>query len=146
MKRLVLEPTIADEKVLVQFTDKISVDKYAFVKAPKGYQAVVIIEEKTIARVPAGEGKRLLDYGKQWFNKKAQVAFIRSNVSAEMSWGVGNIRVNNKRLQEAYTVGANGKYSVEISEIGKLLNGFNGEENITTEIVREKTIATIKMK
>ena len=144
MKGIILEPTIADEKVLVQFTAEVSVDKHISVKAPKGYQAVVIIDEKAIARIPAGAEKKIIDYGKQWLNKKARIAFIRNNVSSEMSWGFGNIRVNNERLQEAYTVGANGKYSVEINEAGKLLNGFSGEENITTEIIREKTIATVK--
>ena len=144
MKGIILEPTIADEKVLVQFTAEVSVDKHISVKAPKGYQAVVIIDEKAIARIPAGAEKKIVDYGKQWLNKKARIAFIRSNVSSEMSWGFGNIRVNNERLQEAYTVGANGKYSVEITEAGKLLNGFSGEENVTTEIIREKTIATVK--
>lgn len=144
MKGLVLEPTIADEKVLVQFTAEILVDKHVSVKAPKGYQAVVIVDEKAIARVPSGAEKKIIEYGKQWLNKKARVAFVRSQVSSDMAWGFGNIRVNNERLQEAYTVGANGKYSVEINEAGKLLNGFSGEENITTEIIREKTIATVK--
>lgn len=144
MKGIVLEPTIADEKVLVQFTAEISVDKHISVKAPKGYQAVVIVDEKAVARVPSGAEKKIIEYGKQWLNKKARVAFVRSQVSSDMAWGFGNIRVNNERLQEAYTVGANGKYSVEITEVGKLLNGFSGEENITTDIIREKTIATVK--
>ena len=144
MKGIILEPTIADEKVLVQFTAEVSVDKHISVKAPKGYQAVVIIDEKAIARIPAGAEKKIIDYGKQWLNKKARIAFIRNNVSSEMSWGFGNISVNNDRLQEAYTVGANGKYSVEITEVGKLLNGFSDEENVTTDIIREKTIATVK--
>ena len=144
MKGIVLEPTIADEKVLVQFTAEISVDKHISVKAPKGYQAVVIVDEKAIARVPSGAEKKIIEYGKQWLNKKARVAFVRSQVSSDMAWGFGNIRVNNERLQEAYTVGANGKYSVEITEVGKLLNGFSGEENVTTDIIREKTIATVK--
>ena len=144
MKGLVLEPTIADEKVLVQFTAEISVDKHVSVKAPKGYQTVVIVDEKAIARVAPCTEKKIIEYGKQWLNKKARVAFVRSQVSSDMAWGFGNIRVNNKRLQEAYTVGANGKYSVEITEVGKLLNGFSGEENVTTDIIREKTIATVK--
>lgn len=144
MKGIVLEPTIADEKVLVQFTAEISVDKHISVKAPKGYQAVVIVDEKAIARVPSGAEKKIIEYGKQWLNKKARVAFVRSQVSSDMAWGFGNIRVNNERLQEAYTVGANGKYSVEIFEVGKLLNGFSGAENVTTDIIREKTIATVK--
>lgn len=144
MRKLILEPTIADEKVIVQFTGETSVDKHLFVKVPKGYQGVVIIEEKAIARIPAGEEKTITEYGKQWLNKKARVAFIRTNISFEMPWGFGNISVNNERLQEAYTVGANGKYSVEITEIGKLLNEFSGEENVTTETIREKTITTVK--
>ena len=144
MKGLVLEPTIADEKVLVQFSAEISVDKHVSVKAPKGYQAVVIVDEKAIARVAPCTEKKIIEYGKQWLNKKARVAFVRGQVSSDMAWGFGNIRVNNERLQEAYTVGANGKYSVEIAEVGKLLNGFSGEENVTTDIIREKTIATVK--
>lgn len=144
MKGLVLEPTIADEKVLVQFSAEISVDKHVSVKAPKGYQAVVIVDEKAIARVAPCTEKKIIEYGKQWLNKKARVAFVRGQVSSDMAWGFGNIRVNNERLQEAYTVGANGKYSVEITEVGKLLNGFSGEENVTTDIIREKTIATVK--
>ena len=104
MKGLVLEPTIADEKVLVQFSAEISVDKHVSVKAPKGYQAVVIVDEKAIARVAPCTEKKIIEYGKQWLNKKARVAFVRSQVSSDMAWGFGNIRVNNERLQEAYTV------------------------------------------
>ena len=144
MKGLVLEPTVADEKVLVQFTAEEVVDRHLSVKTPKGYQAIVFIDEKAITRIPAGEEKRIIEKDKQYLNKKVRVAFIRSNVSSEMSWGFGNIRVNNERLQEAYTVGANGKYSVEIAEAGKLLNGFSNEKQITTDVIREKTITTIK--
>ena len=144
MKGIIFEPTIADEKVLVQFTAAATVDKRISVKVPKGYQGLVIIDEKAIARIPAGEEKRIIEYGKQWLDKKARVAFVRSNVFSDMPWGFGNIRVNNERLKEAYTVGANGKYSVEIVEAGKLLNAFSGEENVTTDIIREKTVASVK--
>jgi len=144
MKDIVLAPTIADGDVLVQFTAEVSVEKNLAVKVPMGYTAIVCIGGRAEARIPSTEEKRIVDCGKQLLHKKCRIAFVRKTVSEEMAWGFGNINVNNERLQEAYRIGANGKYSVEIAEIGKLLNSFDGEENITTETIRNKTIATIK--
>ena len=144
MKGLILEPTIADNEVLVQFTSEVTIDKYVAVRVPNCYQAVLIINEKVFARVPTTTEKKIIEYGKENLNKKCRVAFIRSNISPNMAWGFGNINVNNERLKEAYRVGTNGKYSIEITEIGKLLKCFDGEANITTEVIRDKTVDIIK--
>ncbi|MCH5159024.1 MAG: SPFH domain-containing protein [Clostridiales bacterium] len=144
MKGIVLEPMIADENVVIQFTDVIETDKNTTVKVPNGFIAVVFIDERVAFKLDVCVGKKLVDYGKEYIRKQCKVAFVRTKPLPQMMWGFGNIQVNNSRLKEAYRVGANGKYGIEISEMAKLIHGFYTESNITIETLREKTISIIK--
>ena len=58
--------------------------------------------------------------------------------------GFGNIQVNNEGLKEAYRIGANGKFSIEITDYAKLIQAIPNENTITIDQVREKSISTIK--
>lgn len=144
MKGIVLQPMIADDSVIVQFTANVTVDKNTLVKVPNGFQAIALINEKAAFRINAGADKKLVTYGKEYSGKQCRVAFVRTKPLSAMMWGFGDITVNNERLKENYRVGANGKYTVEISEIAKLINGFDVENNITTGMIREKTISILK--
>ena len=62
----------------------------------------------------------------------------------QSAWGFGNIQVNNVRLKEAYRIGANGKFSIEITDHVKLIQSFPNSSEITIDQIREKTISTLK--
>ncbi|MBE6607541.1 MAG: hypothetical protein E7633_03170 [Ruminococcaceae bacterium] len=144
MKDFVLEPKFSDENIIVQFSEKIITDKKISVHVPNGYQAIVFIDEKIISRIEPCMSKKMSDYGKEYLNRNCRIAFVRSKAIPEILWGFGNIQVNNERLKEAYRVGANGTYSVEIAEIAKLVNALEFGMDITTEKIREKTVAILK--
>lgn len=144
MKKIVLQPMISDENTIVQFTDKINVDKSVFVAVPDGFQSVVFIDEKVLFRIDPCTDKRLADYGKDLIGSRCRVAFVRTKAIPAMLWGFGNIHVNNGRLEEAYRIGANGKYFVEISQIPKLIAHFDSDDNITAEKLRDCTLPVVK--
>lgn len=144
MKGIILQPTIADENVIVQFTQNVAIDKSMEVRVPNGYQAIAFIDEKVAFRVNAGADKKLITYGKEYLGRQCRIAFVRMKLLPAMMWGFGNIQVNNERLKEAYRVGANGKYTIEISEVAKLINAFNLETSITIDAIREKTISVLR--
>lgn len=144
MKKIVLQPMISDENTIVQFTDKINVDKSVFVAVPDGFQAVVFVDEKVLFRIDPCTDKRLADYGKDLIGSRCRVAFVRTKAIPAMLWGFGNIHVNNGRLEEAYRIGANGKYFVEISQIPKLIAHFDSDDNITVEKLRDCTLPVVK--
>lgn len=144
MKGIMLEPLIADESVIVQFTDDIVVDKHTSVKVPNGFIAVVFIDERVAFKMDVTIGKRLVEYDKNYINKQCKVAFVRTKLLPPMMWGFGNIQVNNERLKEAYRIGANGKYVIEIADISVLIHAFYTETNVTIDMLREKTISVLK--
>lgn len=144
MRGIILQPMIADENVIVQFTQSVTIDKNMIVKVPNGYQAIVFIDEKVAFRVNAGADKKLVSYGKEYAGCRCRIAFVSTKLLPAMMWGFGNIQVNNERLKEAYRVGANGKYTIEISEVAKLVNAFDLETNIAIDAIREKTISILR--
>ncbi len=144
MKKINLEPVIVDESTIVQYTDKVTVEKGLSLTVPNGYQAVVFIDEKVLFRVESCVGRRLAEYGKELLGKQCRIAFVRTKAVPAMAWGFGNIQVNNERLKEAYRVGANGKYFVEVVQIPKLIEHFANDNNITVEKLRDCTISFIK--
>lgn len=144
MKKTILQPVISDENTIVQFTDRVTVEKALAVTVPNGYQAVIFIDEKVLFRIAPCVGKRLADYGKELIGKQCCVAFVRTKAVPAMAWGFGNIHVNNARLKEAYRAGTNGKYFVEIAQVPKLIGHFANDNNITVEKLRDCTIPIIK--
>lgn len=143
MKGMVLQPIIADESIIVQTTQSVIIDKSTQINVLNGFRAVVFIDEKVSFRIDAGAAKKIYEYDKDYLNKQCKIAFVRTKLLPQMMWGFGNIQVNNERLKEAYRVGANGKYSVEIVDIAKLLNGFNSER-ITIDDVRGRTVGILR--
>lgn len=144
MKGLVLEPKVLDENVIVQVTTNELVDKHLQIKVPTGFQAIVFIDEKNPFRVEPTNGEFIYKRDKHYLKKQCKVAFIRKKLLPDMAWGCGPVYVNNERLEEAYRVGANGKYSIEIKEIAKLFNGFDESKNFTVDDVRSRTISIVK--
>ena len=144
MKKSILQPMISDESVIVQFTDTVVFDKTMAVTVPNGYIAFVFADEKAQFRIEPCSGKKIAPYGKELLGKNGKVAFVRTKPLPPMAWGFGNIQVNNARLKEAYRVGANGKYSIELVQPTKLIAGFDTGEDITIEKLRERTISVVK--
>lgn len=144
MKRIILQPVLSDDNIIVQYTDNIVADKATVVTVPDGFQGIAIIEEKDSFRIEPCVEKPLLSYGREFKGKHCRVVFVRKKAIPAMAWGFGNIQVNNTRLKEAYRVGANGKYIVEIANIAKLVAYFGSDKNITAEKLRECTISVIK--
>ena len=116
MKKPILQPMIADESVIVQFTDTVVFDKAIAVTVPNGYTAYVFSDEKAQFRIEPYSEKKIVSYGKELLGKNGRIAFVRTKPLPPMAWGFGNIQVNNERLKEAYRVGANGKYAAELSQ------------------------------
>ena len=54
------------------------------------------------------------------------------------------LQVNNERLKEAYRLGANGKFTIEIVDYAKLVQTFPNVNTITNEQIRDKSISTLK--
>ena len=144
MKKSILQPMISDESVIVQFTDTVVFDKTMAVMVPNGYIAFVFADEKAQFRIEPCSEKKIVNYGKELLGKNGKVAFVRTKPLPSMAWGFGNIQVNNERLKEAYRVGANGKYNVELVQPTKLISRFDVGEDITTEKLRERTISLVK--
>ena len=144
MKKSVLQPMIADESVIVQFTDTVVFDKAIAVTVPTGYMAYVFADEKAQFRIEPCSEKKIVSYGKELLGKNGRVAFVRTKPLAPMAWGFGNIQVNNEKLKEAYRVGANGKYTAELLQPTKMIAFFPAGRDITADALRERTISAVK--
>ena len=144
MKETILEPMLADERVIAQFTGNVIVDKGLIVNIPNGYQAIVLIDEKAAFRIPSCMGKKIADYDKHYIGKPCKIAFVRTKPLAPMMFGFGNIPIRNEKRGESYRIGANGTYTIEIADMSKLINFFETENVITVDQVREHTISAIK--
>ena len=144
MKKSILQPMIADESVIVQFTDTVVFDKAIAVTVSNGYTAYVFADEKAQFRIEPCSEKKIVSYGKELLGKNGRIAFVRTKPLPPMAWGFGNIQVNNERLKEAYRVGANGKYATELSQPTKMIACFPAGEDITVDALRERTISAVK--
>ena len=144
MKKSILQPMISDESVIVQFTDTVVFDKAIAVTVPNGYTAYVFADEKAQFRIEPCSEKKIVSYGKELLGKNGRIAFVCTKPLPPMAWGFGNIQVNNERLKEAYRVGANGKYTAELSQPTKMIVCFPAGEDITAEALRERTISAVK--
>ena len=144
MKKIILQPVTADEEVIVQFTEKTTVDKGLFVTVPNGYIAYAFIDEKPQFRLEPCEQKRMADYGKDILGHRCRIAFIRTKPLPAVKWGFGNVQVNNKRLKEAYRAGANGQCNTELVQPTKLIDYFADDEDITVKRLRERILPIIR--
>ena len=80
MKEIILQPMVSDEKVIVQFTQNVIIDKNTVVKVPNGFKAIILIDEKVTFRMNDGATKKLIEYGKGYIGKRGKIEIGRAHV------------------------------------------------------------------
>jgi membrane protease subunit (stomatin/prohibitin family) len=144
-KNYTVEPIAVNEDVLIQLSSTVEISKKTKISVPNQYKAIAFIDQKPQFRIEPCINKEFVkSYGKEYIGKQLKIAFISNRTLAQSSWGFGNIQVNNEGLKEAYRIGANGKFSIEITDYAKLIQAIPNENTITIDQVREKSISTIK--
>lgn len=144
-KRLAIQPSALNEDVLIQISPSTEITKHTKITVPIHYKAIAFVDQKPLFRIePCIEKEFLKTYGKEYSGKHLRVAFIASRTLGQSPWGFGNIQVNNEGLKEAYRVGANGKFSIEILDYARTIQAFPNIDIITLEQIREKSISTLK--
>lgn len=144
-KKDIIMPVATDGQVLVQLIRSVEVSKKTLITVPTHYRAIALVDGKPLFRIEACNDMPFVDtYGKEYIGKTISVAFISMHAMAQTAWGFGNIQVNNMRLKEAYRLGANGKFAIDVVDYTKLLFAFPGSDIITLEGVKEKVLPTIK--
>lgn len=144
-KKYFIEPVESANDVLIQISAPQKINKKTKLTVPQHYKAIAYVDQKATFRVEPCVAKEILDvYGKEYKDKQLRVAFIANRTLAQSAWGFGNIQVNNEALKEAYRIGANGSFCVEVTDYEKLIALFPNENIITAEMVREKCISTLK--
>lgn len=145
MEKLITVKKDINSDVVVWNTGAVKIDKNTAISVPINYKVVALIEGKISFRIdPCSEVNLYKEFGKELLKQKIEFIYVLSSAMPMMNWGFGNINVNNDRLKEAYRVGANGKYSIEIVDIPKLIKNFAGKNEITIDDIREKTVTIIK--
>ena len=144
-KTCIIEPISLQENVLVYQSVPAEISKKTTVSVPTQFKAYAFIDQKLAFRIDPCIQKNIVKcYGKEYIGNQLKVAFVISRTLAQSPWGFGNIQVNNERLHEAYRIGANGKFTIEIVDYVKLIQCFPNNDMITVEQIREKTISTLK--
>lgn len=134
-----------DKEIIVCSSDEIKVNKNTTISVPMNYKAVALVDEKVSFRIEPCTKKNLCkDFDKGLNGQTIKFVYVVSSSIPQMAWGFGNIQVNNERLKEAYRVGVNGKYIVEITDIVRLLKAFPNTKLISLDDLREKTISIVK--
>ncbi|MBQ8424696.1 MAG: hypothetical protein IJX17_01585 [Clostridia bacterium] len=144
-EEIVIEPEEKSEDVLISFSEPVQITKGLKISIPSHYKAIAFIEEKPEIRLePCVKKDFVKEYGKKYIGKQLKIAYIRVRTMAQNAWGFGNINVNNTRLKEAYVVGANGKFMVDIVDYVRMIQAFPSSSEITISQIREKIISTIR--
>ena len=140
-----IEPKIVNDDVLIQVNGPTEITKKTRVSVPVQYNAYAFVDQRLLFRIDACINKELIKLcGKDYLGKQIRIAFVAKRIMAQSAWGFGNIQVNNVRLKEAYRIGANGKFSIEITDYIKLIQSFPNSSEITIDQIRENTISTLK--
>lgn len=140
-----IEPKVVNDDVLIQVSEATEITKKTRVSVPVQYNAYAFVDQKLLFRIDACINKDLIKLcDKDYLGKQIKIAFVAKRAMAQSAWGFGNIQVNNVRLKEAYRIGANGKFSIEITDHVKLIQSFPNSNEITIDQIREKTISTLK--
>lgn len=143
MAKSVIEPKDG-ENIIVQFSEKFEFKKNVYISVPKQYSAYVYVDEKPQFSVKPCVKERLIDLAdKSFLGKVIQTVFVLK-VSPRILWGVGDIQVKNNKLKEAYRVGANGDFTLDITDDKKLINGFKFGADITTDTIKSALINSIQ--
>ena len=144
-KGYTVEPIVANEDVLIQLSKAVKITKKTNVSIRTQYKAIAFIDQKALFRIEPCINKEFVKtYGKEYIGKELRIAFVSNRTLAQSAWGFGNIQVNNEGLKEAYRIGANGKFSIEITDYAKLIQTFPNSHEITIDQIREKSISTLK--
>ena len=144
-KNHTIQPIEANEEVLIQISESKIITKKTKITVPTQYKAIAYIDQKPLFRIDYCIEKEFVKtYGKEYIGKQLRIAFISIRTLAQSAWGFGNIQVNNERLKEAYRLGANGKFTIDIVDYAKLVQAFPNTNTITIDQVREKSISTLK--
>lgn len=144
-KNYTIEPTLAKEEVLIQISEPTEITKKIKVNVPTQYKAIAFIDQKPLFRIDPCINKEFIKtYGKEYIGKQLRIAFVSNRTLAQSAWGFGNIQVNNEGLKEAYRIGANGKFTIEITDYAKLIQTFPNSNEISIDQIREKSISTLK--
>ena len=145
MRKIILEPIIVSNDVIVQFTDTITIDKKLYVTVPASYKAIIFLDEEPVSRIDECNNQSLfkkLAKDKGYLNKKVRLAFFRINLLPSMEWGFGLINVKND--EETYVLGANGEIQLSISDRIKFIQRFGMIKNITLDDISIKVKGYIK--
>ena len=144
-KNVAIEPRTVDDNVLIQVSEPTKITKKTKVSVPAQYNAYAFVDQKLLFRIDACVDKEIIKIcDKEDIGKQIKIAFVAKRAVAQSAWGFGNIQVNNERLKEAYRIGANGKFSIEVLDYVKLIQSFPSSREITIDQIREKTISTLK--
>ncbi len=144
-KQPTLEPKASEGDVLIQKTEAVTITKKTKVTVPSTYKAIAFIDSKPLFRIEPCANKMIVsNYGKEYLGKQLQIAFILPKTISQSAWGFGNVQVNNQGLKEAYRIGVNGKFGIEIEDYAKAIQMFPSSMSITMEQIREKSISTLK--
>lgn len=144
-KKRAIEPVKMNEAVLIQISAPEPITKKTKITVPTQYRAIAFIDQKPQFRIdPCIEKEFVKTYGKEYIGKQLSVAFIMVHSFAQSQWGFGNIPVNNARLKEAYRIGANGKFGIDVVDYAKAIQAFPNHNIITIDEIREKSISTLK--
>lgn len=138
-KETLLYPALSTNEILVQFTGEVLLNKNLLITVPSDYVAFAFINQKLSARIEACSNTNLIKcLGKEYNKSLIKVAFVKTSDFSAIPWGFGDIDVKNAKLDEAYRVGANGKFVIKIDDVSRLINSFGSDENITLESVSLK--------
>lgn len=139
MSKIILEPIIISNDVIVQFTDTMNIDKNLYVTVPSSYKAIIFVNEEPISRIDECNCQSIymkLGKNKAYLNKKLKIAFFRINSFPAIEWGYGLINVKNE--EETYVLGANGEVQVSIEDRIKFVQKFGTVKNITLDDISLK--------
>lgn len=137
-----------EEQVLLQVTEPVVLNGRTTISVPMNFKGLLVVDQKVLRRVEPclnQNVKDLMDRSeyRDYNGKMVNVILVASATDSMLAgWGFGNINVNNERLKEAYRVGANGKFSVKITNAIKLMSAFPGYSTVTMDQVRG-TVSTL---
>ena len=145
-KKYTVAPAEYREGLLVHFSQPVEITKKTKITVPANYKAIAFIDSEPQFRInPCKDKKFVKTYKKDYLGKSLSIAYISSCSFSLAPWGFGNIQINNKEQNETYRVGTNGEFSIEVSDYSALVTAFPGAKEITTDMIREKCLSTIKM-
>lgn len=144
-KSNIIQPAEASEEILIQISEISGITRKTKISVPAQYKAIVYVDQKPLFRIEPCINKEFVkSYGKEYIGKQLRIAFVANRTLAQSAWGFGNIQVNNEGLKEAYRIGANGRFSIEILDYAKMIQAFPNTNSISIDQVREKSISTLK--